>query len=321
MSINKVNKETGELTIIGGATIYSDAPIGTVIPFCGDAIPDGFLLADGQPLSRTEYSELFNVIGTTYGTGDGSTTFNLPSMKGMFDFTNKQVGHGSDAILNFETTYQSGSGTQNFTVQKSGYYWVSCQLKQAEKKDYNFLQISKAGTTSRWYFRSFGAAGKYEIEEFIWFDKGDYVAKHEAYDSGTGADGYGKLWIVPTIGVTTNYIIKAKMVGNISDATKAAISEAVGYSTSEQLTGGKWIDGKPIYRKVVQKNVTLTGNSWNSTGIDVSEIDTLCNCVMLNSGFAFGGFYTKKVSNQLDVYCVSDANWGAAAFILEYTKI
>lgn len=277
MSINKVNKETGEVTTIGGATIYSDAPIGTVIPFCGDAIPDGFLLADGQPISRTEYRELFNVIGTTYGTGDGSTTFNLPSMKGMFDFTNKQVGHGSDAILNFETTYQSGSGTQNFTVQKSGYYWVSCQLKQAEKKDYNFLQIQKSGITSRWYFRSFGAAGKYEIEEFIWFDKGDYVAKHEAYDSGTGIDGYGKMWIVPTTGVATNYIIKAKMVGSISDATKAAIANCIGYLGQESNYNlYPWSHERTVESADDNQNVTIERDGWYSIDYTLtSNVDAM----------------------------------------------
>lgn len=93
-----------------------------------------------------------------------------------------------------------------------------------------------------------------------------------------------------------------------------------GYSTTETKTNKVWIDGKPIYRKVVEKNVSLNGNSWNNTGIDVSEIDTLCNCVMLSSKFAFGGFYTQKVSNKLNVYCVSDANWGVATFVLEYTK-
>ena len=92
------------------------------------------------------------------------------------------------------------------------------------------------------------------------------------------------------------------------------------YSTEETKTGMTWIDGKPIYRKVIEKHITLAGNSWNSSGLDISEIDTLCNCVMLNSKLAFGGFYTAKVSNQLNVYCVSDANWNAHTVILEYTK-
>lgn len=109
-----------------------------------------------------------------------------------------------------------------------------------------------------------------------------------------------------------------KIVNIIDDAEGENIDY---YSTNEVKTNKVWIDGKPIYRKVVEKNVSLAGNSWNHTNVDVSEIDTLCNCIMLNSGFVFGGFYTKKVSNQLDIYCVSDANWSVATFILEYTKI
>ena len=48
----------------------------------GESIPGGYLVCDGSTISRTEYSELFNVIGTIYGSGDGSTTFNLPDLKG-----------------------------------------------------------------------------------------------------------------------------------------------------------------------------------------------------------------------------------------------
>lgn len=62
----------------GGDTL----PIGTILPFSGSTIPNNYLLADGSAVSRTTYSELFAIIGTTYGTGDGSTTFNLPNLKG-----------------------------------------------------------------------------------------------------------------------------------------------------------------------------------------------------------------------------------------------
>lgn len=92
------------------------------------------------------------------------------------------------------------------------------------------------------------------------------------------------------------------------------------YSTSEVKTNKVWMDGKPIYRKIVEKKLTFIGNSWNNTDVDVSDIDTLCNCVLLSNKFACTGFYTKKVSNQLQLYCVSDANWSAHAIILEYTK-
>lgn len=53
-------------------------PVGTVITFAGTTAPQGYLLCDGRAVSRTVYSELFSVIGTTYGPGDGSSSFNLP---------------------------------------------------------------------------------------------------------------------------------------------------------------------------------------------------------------------------------------------------
>lgn len=53
-------------------------PVGATFQFAGSVAPDGYLLCSGQAVSRTTYSKLFAVIGTTYGGGNGSTTFNLP---------------------------------------------------------------------------------------------------------------------------------------------------------------------------------------------------------------------------------------------------
>ena len=59
-------------------------PIGIVRAFSGSIIPDGWLLCDGSAVSRTEYVDLFNVIGVTYGAGDEETTFNLPDLTNRF---------------------------------------------------------------------------------------------------------------------------------------------------------------------------------------------------------------------------------------------
>lgn len=58
------------------------APTGSVIDFAGTSAPAGWLLSFGQAVSRTTYAALFAVVGTTYGIGDGSTTFNLPDLRG-----------------------------------------------------------------------------------------------------------------------------------------------------------------------------------------------------------------------------------------------
>lgn len=56
--------------------------IGNIIAYTGIDIPEGYMECDGSAVSRSAYGELFTIIGTTYGNGDGSTTFNLPNLSG-----------------------------------------------------------------------------------------------------------------------------------------------------------------------------------------------------------------------------------------------
>jgi microcystin-dependent protein len=63
---------------------YSVLPAATIFPYAGTTSPDGWLLCNGAAVSRTTYSALFNVIGTSYGQGDNSTTFNLPDYRWSF---------------------------------------------------------------------------------------------------------------------------------------------------------------------------------------------------------------------------------------------
>lgn len=69
---------------------------GTVLPFAGAAAPGGWLLCHGQAVSRSEYANLFGVIGETFGDGDGSTTFNVPDLRGEF-IRGLDAGRGVDA--------------------------------------------------------------------------------------------------------------------------------------------------------------------------------------------------------------------------------
>ncbi len=63
-------------------TASNGVPVGTVVSTVLTTAPSGWLLCDGSAVSRTTYADLFAGIGTTYGSGDGSTTFNLPDMRG-----------------------------------------------------------------------------------------------------------------------------------------------------------------------------------------------------------------------------------------------
>lgn len=70
------------LPISSATVINTIAPTGAVFEFAGSAAPSGFLVCDGSAVSRSTFAALFSVIGVTYGPGDGSTTFNLPDIRG-----------------------------------------------------------------------------------------------------------------------------------------------------------------------------------------------------------------------------------------------
>jgi microcystin-dependent protein len=67
---------------IDAAFLNSIMPVGSITQFAGASAPTGWLICEGQTVSRSVYSALFSVVGTTYGAGDGSTTFVLPNLKG-----------------------------------------------------------------------------------------------------------------------------------------------------------------------------------------------------------------------------------------------
>lgn len=81
MKINRIDIK-GEVYDI--EAYKNPIPTGSVFPFAGVAAPEGFLLCNGQEVSRFTYSKLYEVLGDIYGAGDGSTTFNLPNLIGKF---------------------------------------------------------------------------------------------------------------------------------------------------------------------------------------------------------------------------------------------
>lgn len=88
---------TTDKTLVGAIneTISGSKPIGSIQMYAGSTAPAGWLMCDGSAVSRSEYADLFAVIGTTFGYGDGSTTFNVPDMRDRF-----AVGAGDSYNLN-----------------------------------------------------------------------------------------------------------------------------------------------------------------------------------------------------------------------------
>lgn len=109
------------------SAILKQVPRGVVFPFGGSVAPDGFLICDGSAISRTTYKDLFAVIGTTYGAGDGSTTFKLPNYSNARMVTSSNVaikGNGKALGLTDGTNLRGlaqASTNQGLVAQESAY--------------------------------------------------------------------------------------------------------------------------------------------------------------------------------------------------------
>jgi microcystin-dependent protein len=90
-------------------------PAGSLLPFAGSSAPDGFLLCDGSAVSRSTYSALFSAIGEAYGVGDGSTTFNLPDLRGRIPVGKDDMGGAAASRLT-----SAGSGVDGSTLGADG---------------------------------------------------------------------------------------------------------------------------------------------------------------------------------------------------------
>lgn len=101
---------------------YNIMPAGTVITFAASTVPNGWLECNGSQISRSVYSALFTAISTTYGSGDGSTTFNLPDLRGYF-IRGWDNGRGVDSGRTFGT--QQADALKDHTHNLPGYLMVA----------------------------------------------------------------------------------------------------------------------------------------------------------------------------------------------------
>lgn len=88
---NKANIDLDNLSATGEAKISGAVPTGSILPYGGSTAPTGWLLCSGGAISRATYADLFAVIGTNYGAGDGSTTYNLPNLSTFYLLNGKNV--------------------------------------------------------------------------------------------------------------------------------------------------------------------------------------------------------------------------------------
>jgi microcystin-dependent protein len=108
---------------------YGAAPAGVVLPFAGSSAPAGWLLCYGQAISRTTYAALFAALGTAYGVGDGSTTFDLPDMRGRVAGGKDDMGGSAASVLNVTLTGTKASTSNGIITGLSSTSALSVGMK------------------------------------------------------------------------------------------------------------------------------------------------------------------------------------------------
>ena len=183
-------------------------PAGTVFPFAGQTIPNGFVLCQGQELSRATYKRLFDAIGTTYGSGDGSTTFNVPNLSAAFPLganSTYKVGQKGGEEKHTLTTNEmpSHTHTQNAHSHSASSTSAGAHTHSASTNSTGEHSHSGSGTT--------GSGGAHD---------------HTLARAHAGGDGY-------------NYIpnSSSRTTGNAADSVYSNGAHTHSFSFSTNTTG------------------------------------------------------------------------------------
>lgn len=257
-NIKTINNQSllgsGNINIASG---NDTLPIGAIVPFSGDSIPTNYLLADGSAVSRTTYSELFDVIGTTYGAGDGSTTFNLPNLKGRIP-----VGL-DDSDTSFDTLGETGGEkTHKLTIN--------------EMPSHTHDQYVTANNGNQAIRRDYSSDGSSAM-----FPQGCATASTGGSQAHNNLQPY----------ITQKYLIKAKMstsalnLGLITDTYSDSTTDAYSANYVNNLLKNLLLDNiypiGSIYMSINNTNPSrLFGGTWESwgagrvpVGVDANDTD------------------------------------------------
>lgn len=301
------NLETGELEKVSLPPTGDTFPIGMYGYFAGENAPTNWLRCDGQAVSRTEYKELFNAIGTTYGVGDGSTTFNLPNV----NLENRTlVGSSGDGEFSVGNT--GGEKTHKLTV--------------AEMPNHNHPISGWVNSGAGAYFT---ATCNNTGTEY----------KNSAHTEATG--GSQPHNNMPPF-MASICCIKAKqsagIVGdvtdNINDANENAVPNAKTvkdyvdkkqtYSNDETVIG-TWL-GQPLYRKVIDFGALPNNTNKNVAHGIAIDMPLKCYGTIYNPttgkhfSIPWGGIETTLDDTNVVISTSSDRTAWTGKTIIEYTK-
>ena len=263
MALYKVDSDTAELTKVAGGTLYADAPIGTISPFGGSVIPNGYLLCNGDEVLKTDYADLYTVIGDSFGTASANTKFKLPDLRGEF---------------------LRGAGTNSHTNQGDG----------------GTVGEHQNGTLNKYIEGVSGDQIRVPVADTSDFDKLIISTAQVIYSNGTTAQtSNGKYGTTRPTNTSVNYIIKAKHTPVPADFTDSLIGY-LGQETNYNLypwSHTRTQDGEDISTDIIVErdgwysidytltNSTDTNHTFTLRDFDgQGEVHTVMRCHYGKSG-------------------------------------
>ena len=232
---------------IQGAVSGDTLPVGTMVQFGSNIIPENWLLCDGSAVSRTTYQELFNTIGTSYGQGDGFTTFNLPDLRGRVSVGLKSTD------TDFDTLGETGG---------------SKELQEHTHKAINYVIGYTGGSQSNLSTILSGSSA----------DSTPNAVK----SAGTGDSGNLQPYIVTNyiIKATQSSGVVATVVDNLNSTSSTdALSAKQGKVLYEKITGEELYSGSTVVSQI-----TLTKSLSNFNRIKVKYyIGSTVGCIEVPS--------------------------------------
>lgn len=287
-------------------------PVGSIVPFGSDTVPENWLLCDGSAVSRTEYAELFSVIGGNYGVGDGSTTFNLPDLRGRVPL-GKGTGTGAGGeVYNFEIGGKGGEYSHILTVDEMPSH--THIIKDTENE----------ATKVQGYGESTQHTG------LIRTDANVEWTNHTLTAAPTGGGAAHNL-LQPF--EVHNFIIKVKQSSGVvatvvdglnstsaTDALSAKQGKALGTYSFDETVIGYGPNGEKMYRKII-----------TSTGISGTEVQVWHGITNLKQVFMkdasatyngvtyFNNLTFKDIDDRFVKLYISNRDW-TVYITLVYTK-
>ena len=325
--------EEGVLSAIGGSGEISGEitgevlPIGTMIPYGSDKnIPSNWRICDGSEVSRTTYADLFNVIGTAYGEGDGETTFNLPDKRGRVS-----VGLATTQNEFNEIGKKGGSKyLQEHNHINTGFEGRIANWSYGTGKDR--WKLTTSTSESGYTIANLDSAGDgdsenlqpYEVD--VWIIKTSNIIGNIEKVDGTIIDNLSSTSSTDCLSANMGRELNEKLeeLSNASSSTT--------YSTEEKVVG-RWIDGRPIYQKVIEIGAVSTSETIVQAGIgNLKQVIDLRGGGHMNGTGPFLHFGFENSAGFCSCYydpgrnvvvsIVSTSNYALknAFAILEYTK-